>query len=617
MLKRWLIKYKNYGVGIAWLVLFVLLYGINRWNQTNDIGLLKYFNGLASVDCNWQDQVFMAHSPFKPERKAHDQIVIVGIDDESTEVFGRFPWSRDVMASGIDLICEGNPAAIGVDVLFTEYTDLESGADEMLAESVKAAGNVVIAAEGNALVAKEGKFYAQEINLPYPELKEAATIAHINTIPEKNVVRQTINYLETDEGTLPSFAIALYEQYIKALGLSNENILAFTENQESNGLTYFDYPCKQSDFKYYSFINLFEEDFDFSVFKDAIVLVGPFSIGMMDQYLTPLSQTNFTYGVTIWATILEDMMSGGRSIKTMWQFDLIAIMILGIAITLIVHKVSLLKGGITVGISGISYILLAQWAYSKGIRLSIAYPIVLMILIDLSYLVVKYLKEYKERKHITGVFGKYVAPQVVKKVIEEGEDALQLGGSRRFVTLLFVDIRGFTPMSEKATPEQVVEILNEYLTLCATSIVNNEGTLDKFIGDATMAIYNAPIQIENHALSAVKTALAMKQGSLALEKKLEERFGRSVKFGIGINTGYAVIGNIGCQFRMDYTAIGDTVNTAARLESNAKPGQILISESTYELVKDDVEVTPLGAIKVKGKETLINIYQVERLKEGV
>lgn len=610
-------KYKNYGVGIAWLLVFVLLYGISRWGQTKDIGLLKYFNGLSSIDHNCQDQVLVAHSAFKSQRKANNRIVIIGIDDESTEVFGRFPWSRDIMASGIDLISEGKPAAIGVDVLFTEYTDLESGADEMLAESVKAAGNVIIAAEGNALIAKEGKFYAQEINLPYPELKEVATIAHINTIPEKNVVRQTINYLETDEGTLPSFAIALYEQYTKALGLSNENILAFEKNHESNGLTYFDYPCEQGDFTYFSFINLFEEDFDFSALEDAIVLVGPFSIGMMDQYLTPLSQTNFTYGVTIWATILENIMSGGKSIKTMWQLDLIAIIVLGIVITLIAHKVSLLKGGISVGVFGIGYILLAQWTYMKGIRLSIVYPIVLMLLIYLSYLVVKYLKEYEERKHITGVFGKYVAPQVVKKVIEEGEEALQLGGSRRFVTLLFVDIRGFTPMSEKATPEQVVEILNEYLTLCATSIVNNEGTLDKFIGDATMAIYNAPIQIENHALSAVKTALAMKQGSLALEKKLEERFGRSVKFGIGINTGYAVIGNIGCHFRMDYTAIGDTVNTAARLESNAKPGQILISESTYEMVKDDVDVTPLGAIKVKGKETLINIYQVEKLKDKI
>ena len=609
-------KYKSYSVGMAWLLLFVLLYGISRWGQTQDIGGLKYFNGLAGVDRNWQDQALIAHSVFKTEKKSNNQIVIIGIDEESTEVFGRFPWSRDVMASGIDLISEGKPAAIGVDVLFTEYTDLESGADEMLAESVKAAGNVIIAAEGNALVAKEGKFYAQEINFPYPELKEAATIAHINTIPDQSVVRQTINYLETDEGTLPSFAIALYEQYTKALGLSNENILAFEKNHEGNGLTYFDYPCEQGDFTYYSFINLFEEDFDFSVFEDAVVLIGPFSIGMMDQYLTPISKTNFTYGVTIWATILEDIMNGGRSIRTMWGVDLIAIIILGIVITLIVHNVSLIKGGITLGIFEVGYILLAEWIYSKGIRLSIAYPIVLMILIYLSYLVVKYLKEYKERKHITGVFGKYVAPQVVKKVIEEGEEALQLGGSRRFVTLLFVDIRGFTPMSEKATPEQVVEILNEYLTLCATSIVNNEGTLDKFIGDATMAIYNAPIQIENHALSAVKTALAMKEGSLALEKKLEERFGRSVKFGIGINTGYAVIGNIGCHFRMDYTAIGDTVNTAARLESNAKPGQILISESTYEMVKDDVDVTPLGAIKVKGKETLINIYQVEGLKTG-
>lgn len=168
-------------------------------------------------------------------------------------------------------------------------------------------------------------------------------------------------------------------------------------------------------------------------------------------------------------------------------------------------------------------------------------------------------------------------------------------------------------MSEKATPEEVVEILNEYLNLCASSIVGEGGTLDKFIGDAAMAIFNAPLDLEDHALHAVKTALAMKKGSLELESKLEKRFGRAVKFGIGINTGYAVVGNIGCNFRMDYTAIGDTVNTAARLESNAKPGQILISQATYELVKDKIISKALGSIKVKGKEEELQIYEVEGL----
>jgi len=188
---------------------------------------------------------------------------------------------------------------------------------------------------------------------------------------------------------------------------------------------------------------------------------------------------------------------------------------------------------------------------------------------------------------------------------------LQLGGSRREITVLFVDIRGFTPLSEAAAPEEVVEILNEYLTLVAQCIFKYGGTLDKFIGDAAMAMFNAPLDLEDHCLKAVQAAWAMKEGATPLQQRLEEKFGRTVQFGIGVNTGPAVIGNIGASFRMDYTAIGDTVNTAAHLESNAKPGQILLSQDVYEKVKERVAAANLGEIKVKGKAQGVNVFQVD------
>ena len=169
-------------------------------------------------------------------------------------------------------------------------------------------------------------------------------------------------------------------------------------------------------------------------------------------------------------------------------------------------------------------------------------------------------------------------------------------------------------MSEVLKPEEVVEILNEYLSLTTQSIFNNKGTLDKFVGDATMAVFNAPLDLDDYIYRAVKTAWDMKAGSEALAEKFEKRFGRSVAFGIGVNCGDAVVGNIGCEFRMDYTAIGDTVNTAARLESNAKRGQILISQEVYDNVKDRVEVTPIGELPLKGKEVGVFIYQVDNVK---
>ncbi|NLI93260.1 MAG: adenylate/guanylate cyclase domain-containing protein [Peptococcaceae bacterium] len=196
------------------------------------------------------------------------------------------------------------------------------------------------------------------------------------------------------------------------------------------------------------------------------------------------------------------------------------------------------------------------------------------------------------------------------EILSTGED-IKVGGVRKDVSLMFVDIRGFTPLSEKMQPEEVINILNEYLDLCTKAVFQFEGTLDKFIGDGVMSIFGVPIAQEDHAERAVRAALVMKANSGKLAEDLEKRYGKSVFFGIGINSGPAVIGNIGSHDRLDYTAIGDTVNLAARLESNAKPGQILISSETYDRVKHMVQCTKLEPIKVKGKEKPVEIYQVD------
>jgi len=204
-----------------------------------------------------------------------------------------------------------------------------------------------------------------------------------------------------------------------------------------------------------------------------------------------------------------------------------------------------------------------------------------------------------------------MAPAVIKKILDEGDEGLMLRGQRRCVTVLFVDIRGFTTMSENTQPEDVVDMLNMYLDLVATCIHKHGGTLDKFIGDAAMAIWNAPYDTEDFTMAAVQAALDMRSESGALGLKLQEAFGKTLQFGIGINSGDAVIGNIGASFRMDYTAIGDTVNIAARLESNAKPGQILVSRAVVDKLGDGVvPVSYIGRLKVKGKGEEIEAYEL-------
>lgn len=572
---------------------------------------LSLFNVLEKADKSIQDAVFMSNSPIiKIDRTISDKIIVLGIDEESVQEFGRWPWDRSVMASAIDTLNEKGAAVIGIDVIYSDYSDEEN--DNILVNSVRNAGNVIIPSSLYDVGTPENPQEPMLIT-PFQELKDVCINAHINTLPEDGVIRRTINEININDEKLNSFAIEAYKKFAEKTGADKNNIDKFRKYESKEGYSYFDCQKDSNAFCYMSFKDLYEEDIPSDYFKDCIVLIGPCEQGMQDAYFTSGNKTSQTYGVIIWANIIQNIING-NSIRNFEVLNYLILLIVGILSGIVFSKTHPAKGAAILIVFNALYFICGRLLYKYEIRISFVYVIILSVLIYAGLLVIEYIKELLERKRVTGVFGRYVAPQIVDQILDKGEEGLKLGGSKRFITVLFVDIRGFTTMSEKMNPEQIVEILNEYLNLTATSIMENEGTLDKFVGDATMAIFNAPLDLENHALKAVKTALQMKQGSLELEKKLMKRFGRAVQFGIGINTGDAVVGNIGCNFRMDYTAIGDTVNTSARLESNAKPGQILISQSTYDLVKDEVEVTPLGGIKVKGKVEEVQIYQVEGLK---
>ena len=170
-------------------------------------------------------------------------------------------------------------------------------------------------------------------------------------------------------------------------------------------------------------------------------------------------------------------------------------------------------------------------------------------------------------------------------------------------------------MSEALEPEQVVEILNEYLSMTTAAIFRNMGTLDKFVGDCTMAVFNSPFDLPDYEYKAVSAALDIVNDGKALQESLLKKYGRTIGYGVGVNVGPAVVGNIGCDVRMDFTAIGDTVNTAARLEANAKAGQVLISDVLYERLKGRIEVNGIGEIPLKGKTKGVYVYEVLSLIE--
>jgi adenylate cyclase len=222
-------------------------------------------------------------------------------------------------------------------------------------------------------------------------------------------------------------------------------------------------------------------------------------------------------------------------------------------------------------------------------------------------------KSLREKEMIKRAFSRYVAREVVEEVLKDPEQ-LQLKGERREVTVLFCDVRGFTPMSERLTPEQVVSLLNDYYTLMIELTFKHDGTLDKFLGDGVMAIYGAPIFHPDHALHACRAALAMQSGVERLSAARVAEGKEPIVIGIGVNAGEVVAGTVGTEERMEYTVIGDNVNLASRLTSNAKPGQILISRRTLDLVRDDVDVRALGGIYVKGKDDEIEAYELVGLR---
>jgi adenylate cyclase len=228
-----------------------------------------------------------------------------------------------------------------------------------------------------------------------------------------------------------------------------------------------------------------------------------------------------------------------------------------------------------------------------------------------------FLSERKEKGVVRATLERYVSPALVREVIDHGVD-LGLGGKRQPLTILFSDIRGFTGISERIAPEVLVDILCQHFARAGEIIHRHGGTLDKFIGDAVMAFWGAPTPRMDHGLCAVRAAVEMQAAVAELNVLVRQQVGEEIKIGIGINSGDAVVGHIGSPERMEYTAVGDPVNLASRVEGMTREHQadILITQFTYELVKYDVDVEPLGTTTVRGRTDPIAIYRLLRLKSA-
>lgn len=553
-------------------------------------------------------------------REVDPRIKILAVDDESLEKIGKWPWPRGLMADTMEKLASNGALAVWPDMLFTEKSQ-DPSQDEALARVVEKYDNIYLPVyfEFKALQKSKEEMKHEYLKWPVIDIPEER-VGHINVFPDNDkLVRKVLLGIPTLEGNIiPAIDVRLANLLLPDNSkITWNNNYVWQRGEQPISLderlqVRFSYasPPVNSKFEIIPVWKVIEDQIDPAYFENSIVLIGPFTVGLEDGYFTPMSKAPM-FGVEIHANIIQALLDNKLHTEASKNASYMIIILAGMLIYAVFEGAKARLGAIILALAIIVYSAVVYLYYTfGGVLLPYFYVIFAFILAYVISVVDQYLKERKQRDRVTETFGRYVSQKVLDEIISSGEE-IKVGGVRKDVTLMFVDIRGFTPLSEKLEPEEVVNILNEYLDLCARAVFKFEGTLDKFIGDGVMSIFGAPIAQEDHAERAIQAALEMKRKSGRLSEEMEERYGRTVLLGIGINSGPAVIGNIGSHNRLDYTAIGDTVNLAARLVSYAKPGQILISSETYERVKDKFRCTALEPIKVKGTENPVQIYQVD------
>lgn len=541
----------------------------------------------------------------------HPDIFVIGIDEHALATFGPFQqWPRSLLAEAIQILNtypEARPAVIGIDIMYTE-PGLDYELDRPLVEAAQSAGNLVLAAAVDMGIDPTQGLDPVPLSLqrPFDSLLPYVDYGLVNAIFDRDgVIRNAPLHVVFDDRTLYSFPVAVASMY-------QGYTPSFAQTHSETFIRYTGLPGNPGDFFMFSFADIFEDFFDPSWLDGAIVLIGPYATGMMDHYAVPIYHGIAMYGVEIHANVIQAILDGNFTQLAPYWVNLSLLTILLVA-GMILGEVLDIRWVLAVFLStAVAYHFTALWLLEQGWVMPILSPPLTLFIVFFYQLIYSYILSSMERSRIRGVLNKYVDPKLVDTLIATNDVDSDAVGQKRHIAIMFVDIRGFTTLTEKLqeNPGDVVDILNSYLELTSSAVFDNGGSVDKFIGDATMALFNGFVSMDDYVYSAVKAAWNMVEGAEKVNKQLRERLGIEIGFGVGVHCGEAIVGNLGPSFRKDYTAIGDPVNTAARLESNAKSSQVLISEDVYTLIKDRISADFIGEIQMKGKSHPMLIYSL-------
>jgi adenylate cyclase len=572
-----------------------------------------------SINLWLSDQLFTSQPPSAV-------IVIAGIDDNTLETYGRWAdWPRSLHAQAIDNLSRAGAKVIGFDVIFAD----SSSDDELLATAMTEADSVILAAVGTQLATQaRAEITYDNFLLPVVSLEQAASdIGHANVIPDGDgTVRRLPLIVKSSSGQVyPSLTLAvLYRHFSMPLPqeylLENGtiNLLARDVPVDTSYYLRINFSADIRQRPYISYGDIISGDFDASLVNNKIVLIGMTATGEPDTWAVPTSVSNVP-GVFIHAGAMDTILTE-RFLTELGPIVTLLIMLLLIGITAFVlprcgtwYWTDIAKGaGITVGLF-VAYLIAGFFAFDRGYILGLFYPLLLLPVVYVSNIVYMVVSEQSDKRFVKDLFGRYISPQIAREIVSRADTGeLHLGGEQREVSVLFADIRNFTQISEQLPPEAVVKMLNTYLSAVTNAVVQHNGIVNKFGGDNIMAVWNAPQSQPDHALSAVQAAWEAQQRLTELQQSDNRRL--LVQFGIGINTGIALAGNIGSVGRTEYTVIGDSVNVASRICSSTPGGEVWIGAETYNQTKDYIEAEELEARRLKGKSAPVEVYRVTGLR---
>lgn len=399
----------------------------------------------------------------------------------------------------------------------------------------------------------------------------------------------------------------LAEYGVDSIMIDNHSITT-----DERGMSLINFRGPKRTFPHYSVSDVLTGQVPDSALRDKIVLVGATAMGIFDLRVTP-SDVAFP-GLEIHASIIDNMLGGDFIYRPDWViiFDVLIIFTIGIFLSIIIPRIQALYAAITIIVLCAAYIYVNNYLFThKQMWLTVVYPLFTTFFVAGGVTIYQYMTEEKKKREIKNAFSHYVAPSLVDIVVND-PDILKLGGEEKRLTVLFSDIRGFTSVSEGLSPQALVKLMNDYLTPMTDVVFENEGTVDKFMGDAVMAFWGAPVEQPDHAFKACRAALDMMAKLKELQPVWETHGIDKIDIGIGLSTGKVTVGNMGSLTRFDYTVIGDSINLGSRLEGLNKEYKthIIVTKYTHHDVDESYVFRELDMVKVKGKDRQITIFEL-------